>query len=43
LLAVGVGWVGGAQRCTFAEADEFYSFRRDGITGRQLSLIYIKP
>jgi len=42
LHSLGVGWVGGAQRCTFAEADEFYSFRRDGVTGRQLSLIYIK-
>ncbi len=43
LLALGVGWVGGAQRCTFVETEQFYSFRRDGITGRQLSLIYIKP
>ena len=43
LSALGVGWVGGAQRCTFAEPAQFYSFRRDGVTGRQLSLIYIKP
>jgi len=42
LHALGVGWVGGAQRCTFAETDAFYSFRRDGVTGRQLSLVYIK-
>jgi YfiH family protein len=42
LLALSVGWVGGAQRCTFAEPSEFYSFRRDAVTGRQLSLIYIK-
>lgn len=43
LRGLGVGWVGGAKRCTFAESAQFYSFRRDGVTGRQLSLIYIKP
>ncbi|RFF27118.1 MULTISPECIES: peptidoglycan editing factor PgeF [unclassified Wenzhouxiangella] len=29
-------------RCTFEEADTFYSFRREGKTGRMASLIWLK-
>lgn len=30
-------------RCTFEEPQEFYSFRRDGQTGRMASVIWLKP
>ena len=43
-LAVrGVGWVGGGSHCTVSEPDRFFSYRRDGITGRMASLIWIEP
>ncbi len=29
-------------RCTFSEPENFYSYRRDGITGRQATLIWIE-
>lgn len=29
--------------CTFENEDDFYSYRRDGITGRMASLIWIEP
>ena len=32
---------GGAQ-CTVTEVDRFYSYRRDGVTGRQASLIWLE-
>ena len=38
----GVTSVAGGDRCTATEADCFYSYRRDGVTGRQASLIWIK-
>ena len=38
----GVVRVHGGGRCTATEADTFYSYRRDGVTGRQASLIWIK-
>ena len=37
---LGVAWIGGGDLCTYADAERFYSFRRDGQTGRQVSLIY---
>lgn len=40
---LGVGWFAAAQRCTFAEADTFYSYRRDGETGRMASFIALLP
>ena len=42
LAAVGVNAVYGGGRCTFTEVDEFYSFRRDGKTGRMASLVWIE-
>jgi YfiH family protein len=37
----GVSRVHGGERCTFTEADSFYSYRRDGAgSGRQASLIW---
>ncbi|MBW8328134.1 MAG: peptidoglycan editing factor PgeF [Thiobacillus sp.] len=39
----GVGMVHGGGRCTFNEAETFYSYRRDGVTGRMAALIWINP
>lgn len=38
----GVLRVAGGQHCTVSEAAHFYSYRRDGVTGRQASLIWRK-
>jgi hypothetical protein len=43
LSALGVAAVKRDQRCTVAEPAQFYSYRRDGRTGRMASLILIKP
>jgi len=42
LARVGVNNVYGGGRCTFTEADNFYSFRRDGSTGRMASFIWLE-
>lgn len=42
LRDVGVTRVWGGEHCTATDADQFYSYRRDGVTGRQASLIWIK-
>jgi YfiH family protein len=41
LARVGVDAVYGGGRCTFREAESFYSYRRDGVTGRMASLIWL--
>lgn len=38
---VGVHAIYGGGRCTYLEADSFYSYRRDGVTGRMASLIWL--
>jgi YfiH family protein len=38
----GVTRVSGGTHCTFTEGDSFYSYRRDHVTGRQASLIWLK-
>lgn len=38
---VGVGLIYGGHWCTYLDADRFFSYRRDGRTGRQASLIWI--
>jgi polyphenol oxidase len=43
LAALGVGRVYGGGRCTFAEGDRYFSHRRDGVTGRQATLIWREP
>jgi copper oxidase (laccase) domain-containing protein len=32
----------GGGRCTFSEADSFFSYRRDGVTGRMAALIWLE-
>ena len=41
LRHAGVQAVYGGGRCTFNEADSFYSYRRDGVTGRMAALVWI--
>jgi hypothetical protein len=39
----GVEDVAGGGRCTFRESDLFFSYRRDGVTGRMATLAWIDP
>jgi polyphenol oxidase len=41
LSALGVRSIHGEPRCTYAQSDAFYSFRRDGVTGRMAALIWL--
>ena len=41
LQAVGVNGIYGGDFCTFTDAERFYSYRRDGKTGRMASLIWL--
>lgn len=41
LNALGVNGIFGGSYCSYAEDDRFYSYRRDGITGRMASLIWL--
>jgi len=42
LKYAGVQAIYGGGRCTFNEADRFFSYRRDGVTGRMASLIWLE-
>jgi len=42
LASVGVSNVAGGQHCTLSDPARFYSFRRDRITGRMATMIWIK-
>jgi len=42
LAEVGVTAVHGGGLCSFTDSDRFYSYRRDGITGRMATLIWLE-
>lgn len=39
---IGIREIYGGEYCTYTESDQFYSYRRDGKTGRQASLIWFE-
>jgi YfiH family protein len=41
LAALGVTSISGGSDCTYADADRFYSYRRDDVCGRMASLIWL--
>jgi YfiH family protein len=41
LQALGVTAIYGEKRCTVTEREQFFSYRRDGITGRMATLIWL--
>ena len=43
LAKIGTSRVYGGGFCTFGDTLRFYSYRRDGITGRMASLIWLEP
>jgi YfiH family protein len=43
LTTLGVGRIYGGGECTFAADDRYFSHRRDGVTGRQATLIWLEP
>lgn len=43
LASVGVNRIHGGNRCTVKESEHFFSYRRDGQTGRMASVIVINP
>lgn len=43
LQAAGVQRIAGGGLCTYSDARHFYSYRRDGVTGRMASLIWLAP
>ena len=42
LAECGVSAVYGGEECSFSDAQRFYSYRRDGVTGRMASLIWLQ-
>ena len=43
LRSVGVTEVYGGEYCTYSDSNHFYSYRRDGVTGRMATLIWLAP
>ena len=42
LAALGIGRISGGGECTYAQSERFFSHRRDGVTGRQATLIWLE-
>ncbi|MCW8943525.1 MAG: peptidoglycan editing factor PgeF [Sedimenticola sp.] len=42
LERLGVGFIGGGDYCTVTDHERFFSYRRDGVTGRMASLIWME-
>ncbi|MET0090277.1 MAG: peptidoglycan editing factor PgeF [Candidatus Thiodiazotropha sp.] len=42
LTRAGVGFIGGGDYCTVTDRERFFSYRRDGVTGRMASLIWLE-
>jgi YfiH family protein len=42
LQAAGVGWTGGGEICTYADPASYFSYRRDGVTGRMATLVWLE-
>ncbi|QXW29372.1 peptidoglycan editing factor PgeF [Aeromonas sanarellii] len=43
LARAGVTAVYGGEHCTFSDSERFYSYRRDGQTGRMASIVWLAP
>jgi YfiH family protein len=43
LTALGIARIYGGGQCTFADEERYFSHRRDGVTGRQATLIWLEP
>lgn len=43
LSKMGITQIYGSDHCTLSEEDKFFSYRRDDVTGRMASLIWIEP
>jgi copper oxidase (laccase) domain-containing protein len=41
LARLGIGSVTGGGRCTYTEVDRFFSYRREGVTGRFASMVWL--
>ncbi len=42
LNTLGIRQIYGGDRCTYSEPDQFFSYRRDGVTGRQGAFIWLE-
>jgi Uncharacterized conserved protein len=42
LAAAGVGHISAEQACTVEDSSRFFSFRRDGVTGRQAAAVWLR-